>query len=423
MTSSVRDIPDAGLLRFITCGSVDDGKSTLIGRLLFDSKAILADALDTLERSSLKRGARGVDLSLLTDGLQAEREQGITIDVAYRYFSTGTRKFILGDAPGHEQYTRNMVTAASTADLAIILVDARKGVLTQTRRHTALAHLLGIRHLVMAVNKMDLVDWSEPVFARIREDCLAFATELGIPRLEFIPISALAGDSVVSRSKRMPWYGGPTLLEMLESVPLAQEDLERPFRFPVQWVCRPRTGGRDFRGYAGRIATGTIQVGAEIVALPGRGRARVKGIRLGLDRLEAARAGQSVTLELADDLDISRGDLLADPGSPPPLSQDLEATLCWFSEAPAQAGGRFLFRLGPWETRASLRDIRSRLEITTLKPQRADHLAMNDIAEVQLRLQAPAAADPYDVSRPTGAFILIDEGSNATVAGGLIRRR
>ena len=423
MTPSVRDIPDTGLLRFITCGSVDDGKSTLIGRLLFDSKAILADALDTLERTSLKRGAGRVDLSLLTDGLLAEREQGITIDVAYRYFSTGTRKFILGDAPGHEQYTRNMVTAASTADLAIILVDARKGVLTQTRRHTAIAHLLGIRHLVMAINKMDLVDWSEQVFARIRKDCLAFAADLGIPRLAFIPISALAGDSVVSLGGRMPWYRGPTLMERLESVPLPQEDLERPFRFPVQWVCRPRAGGGEFRGYAGRIATGTIQVGAEIIALPGRGRTRVQGIRVGETRLEAAQAGQSVTLELAGDLDISRGDLLADPGSPPPLSRDLEATLCWFSEAPVQAGARFLLRLGPWETRALLQEIRSRLEITSMKPQGAGQLALNDLAEVRLRLQAPVAADPYDASRATGAFILIDEGSNATVAAGLIRGR
>lgn len=413
--------PDTGLLRFITCGSVDDGKSTLLGRLLFDSKAILADTLDTLERTSLKRGAQGVDFSLLTDGLQAEREQGITIDVAYRYFSTGTRKFILGDAPGHEQYTRNMVTAASTADLAIILVDARRGVLTQTRRHTAIAHLLGVRHLVVAVNKMDLVDWSEPVFDGIRADCIAFAADLGIRRLTFIPMSALTGDSVVRRGPRMPWYGGPTLMELLQAVPLGRDDLERPFRFPVQWVCRPRPGvDRDFRGYAGRIAMGTVRVGAEIVALPGQARSRVRGIRLGPARLEAAQAGQSVTLELADDLDVSRGDLLAGPASPPPLWRDLDATLCWFAEAPARAGARFLLRLGPRETRARLQEIRSRLEIGTLRPQPADHLAMNDIAEARLGLQAPVAGDPYAVCRSTGAFILIDEATNATVAGGLI---
>jgi sulfate adenylyltransferase subunit 1 len=424
MAQSTLHNPAAGMLRFITCGSVDDGKSTLIGRLLYDSKSILADALDTLERTSLKRGSHGVDLSLLTDGLQAEREQGITIDVAYRYFSTGTRKFILGDAPGHEQYTRNMVTAASTADLAIILVDARKGVLTQTRRHTAIAHLLGIRHLVMAINKMDLVDWSEDVFSAIREDCLAFARDLGIPQLDFIPISALSGDTVVTRGERMPWYTGPTLLELLEAVPLAQEDLEHPFRYPVQWVCRPRPGAAgDFRGYAGRVEAGTIQVGEPIVVLPSLGRSRIRTIRLGATRLEAAQAGQSVTLELEDDLDISRGDLLASPERLPPLFQELEATLCWFAETPVRAGARFLLHLGTRDTRAVLQEIRSRLEITSLKPQDADHLAMNDIAEVRLRLQAPIAADPYAVSRSTGAFILIDEATNATVAGGLVRSR
>jgi sulfate adenylyltransferase subunit 1 len=414
--------PHAGLLRLITCGSVDNGKSTLIGRLLFDSKAILADALDTLERTSLKRGAAKVDLSLLTDGLQAEREQGITIDVAYRFFSTGTRKYILGDAPGHEQYTRNMVTAASTADLAIILVDARKGVLTQTRRHTAIAHLLGIRHLVLAVNKMDLVDGSEPVFEGIRRDCLAFARDLGIPHLTFIPISALNGDGIVERGRRMPWYGGPTLLELLESVPLAQEDLERPFRFPVQWVCRPRPGvPQDFRGYCGRVEAGAIHLGDRVAVLPGQLESRLRGIRLGEARLEAAQAGQSVTLELEDDLDVCRGDLLADPARPPALSRELEATLCWFSQAPARAGARFLLSLGTREVRAVLQDIHSRLDIATLKPQAADQLAMNDLAEVRLRLQAPAAADRYADDRATGAFILIDETSNATVAGGLIR--
>ncbi|MDR3669528.1 MAG: GTP-binding protein [Holophaga sp.] len=346
--------PDAGMLRFITCGSVDDGKSTLIGRLLFDSKAILADALDTLERTSLKRGAHGLDLSLLTDGLQAEREQGITIDVAYRYFATATRTFILGDAPGHEQYTRNMVTAASTADLAIILVDARKGVLAQTRRHTAIAHLLGIRHLVLAVNKMDLVGWSEPVFEAIRRDCLAFGRDLGIGHLDFIPISALGGDSIVARSGRMPWYGGPTLLELLEAAPLAKDRLEQPFRFPVQWVCRPRPGApSDFRGYGGRVESGTVQLGDPVVVLPAQRPSRVRGIRLGEARLEA---------------------------------------------------------------------IHSRLDIATLKPEPAGQLAMNDLAEVRLRLQAPAAADPYRANRATGAFILIDEASNATVAGGLVRK-
>jgi sulfate adenylyltransferase subunit 1 len=414
--------PEAGLLRFITCGSVDDGKSTLIGRLLYDSKAILADALDTLRRASLRRGAQGVDLSLLTDGLQAEREQGITIDVAYRFFATGTRRFILGDAPGHEQYTRNMVTAASTADLAVILVDARKGVLTQTRRHTALAHLLGVRHLVLAVNKMDLVAWSEARFAGIRRDCMAFGRELGIERMAFIPISALAGDLVVRRGERMPWYQGPTLLQMLEAAPLAREDPERPFRFPVQWVCRPRPGASlDGRGYAGRVESGAVQVGDRVAVLPAQLRSRVRGIRLGEARLEAARAGQSIILELEDDLDVCRGDLLADPARPPALSGDLQAALCWFPEARARAGARFLLRTGAREVRAELREIVSRLDMATLQPQPAEGLEMNDIAEVRLRLQAPVAVDPYVADRATGAFILIDEGSNATVAGGLVR--
>ena len=412
---------DRGLLRFITCGSVDDGKSTLIGRLLFDSKAILADALDTLERVSLKRGAGTLDLSLLTDGLQAEREQGITIDVAYRFFSTGTRKYILGDAPGHEQYTRNMVTAASTADLAVILVDARKGVLTQTRRHTAIAHLLGIRQLLVAVNKMDLVGWSRPAFEAIRADCLAFGRDLGITGLEFIPMSALEGDSVVTRGAHLAWYAGPTLLEALEAAPLALEDLERPFRFPVQWVCRPRPGlAWDVRGYAGRVASGGIQVGGAVTVEPSGRASRVKAIWLGEAALAEARQGQSVTLVLEDDLDITRGDLLAGP-APPARARALEATLCWLAEAPAEAGARFLLRTGTRETRAVLRQIRSRLDLATLAAAPADHLEMNDVAEVQLALQAPVPADPFAANPATGAFILIDEHSNGTVAAGLIK--
>ena len=414
--------PDHGILRFLTCGSVDDGKSTLIGRLLYDSKAILADALDTLERTSRRRGASGLDLSLLTDGLKAEREQGITIDVAYRYFATGTRKFILGDTPGHEQYTRNMVTAASTADLAVILVDARKGVLPQTRRHTAIAHLLGIRHLLMAVNKMDLVDWSEPVFADIRAEGLAFAEGLGISQMAFMPMSARAGDMVVERGGHLPWYGGPTLLEHLEAMPLEQEDLERPFRFPVQWVCRPRQGPhQDCRGYAGRVEAGLVQVGAEIVVHPGQRRSRVRGIRMGEDELPAAQAGQSVTLELDGDLDIGRGDLLSQAIDPPTPARELDATLCWFSEQPAAPGGRFLLHIGTRETRAVLREIASRLEISTMAHQRAERLVMNDIAEVRIRLQEPVAADRYETCRSTGAFILIEETTNATVAAGMIR--
>ncbi len=415
-------VSEPGLLRFITCGSVDDGKSTLIGRLLYDSKAILADALDSLHRVSSRRGARRLDLSLLTDGLQAEREQGITIDVAYRFFATARRRFILGDTPGHEAFTRYMVTAASTADLAVILVDARQGVRTQTRRHAALAHLLGLGHLVLAVNKMDLAGWSRAAFEAIREEGLALARELGIPHLECIPLCALEGDMVVTRGRRLPWHQGPTLLEHLESVPLAPDQPERPFRFPVQWVCRPDPDrAPDFRGYAGRVESGTVQAGGRVLVLPGRQGTRVRAIHLGDRRLEAARAGQSVLLELEDALAVGRGDLLADPDDPPALGRDLEATVCWFAQAPVRAGARLLLRAGTRETRAGLVRIRSRLDLATLKPQAADQLVMNDIAEVSLRLEHPVPADPYVANRPTGAFILVDEDSNDTVAGGLVK--
>jgi sulfate adenylyltransferase subunit 1 len=411
-----------GLLRFITCGSVDDGKSTLIGRLLYDSQLILADAYQALELSSHRRGALEVDLSLLTDGLQAEREQGITIDVAYRYFSTGTRKYILGDTPGHEQYTRNMVTAASTADLAVILVDARKGVLTQTRRHTAIAHLLGVRTLVVAVNKMDLVGWSEPVFEAVRRDFQTFVQALGGVAIQFIPMSALRGDSVVRAGTAMDWYRGPTLLEFLETAPVGEDGRARPFRFPVQWVCRPRAGPeRDFRGYAGRVASGGIRVGEAVELLPAGSGSRVKRIFLGAADLAEARAGQSVTLVLGDELDIGRGGLLVQPGAGPPPARELAATLCWLSPEPAAAGARFLLRFGPRETRAVLTNLRSRLDLASLQPLPVERLAMNDIAQVDLRLQGWLAADPYRTNPANGCFILIDEASNATVAAGLVR--
>jgi sulfate adenylyltransferase subunit 1 len=415
-------LPDHGLLRFITCGSVDDGKSTLIGRLLYDTKSILADAYDALAASSRRRGSATVDLSLLTDGLEAEREQGITIDVAYRYFATGTRKYILGDTPGHEQYTRNMVTAASTADLAVILVDARKGVLTQTRRHTAIAHLLGVRHLVVAVNKMDLVGYDETVFLQVQRDYLAFAGDLGVKDLRFIPMSALHGASVVARGDAMPWYEGPTLLEVLETAPLAQEERQLPFRFPVQWVCRPRSEAhRDFRGYAGRVESGSVRPGDEVTVLPSGLRSRVRSILLGDDRLEEACTGQSITLLLEDELDISRGDLFAGPAERPALTRELTATLCWLGTAPAAPGARFLLRSGPRETRAVLQSIHSRLDLATLEACPAERLAMNDLAQVSLRLQGTLALDPYAVNPANGAFILIDETTNATVAAGLVR--
>ena len=414
-------LPDHGLLRFITCGSVDDGKSTLIGRLLLDTRSVLADALSALERTSQRRGHTEMDLSLLTDGLLAEREQGITIDVAYRYFSTGTRKFILGDTPGHEQYTRNMVTAASTAELAVLLVDARKGILPQTRRHAVLASLMGIRQFVIAVNKMDLVGWSQEVFEGIRAAFLAFARDRGLQGLQFVPICAVQGDSVVAAGSHMPWYEGPTLLEILEKAPLAQARPDLPFRLPIQWVCPPGPdGGRDGRGYAGRVEAGEAEVGEMVAALPSGHGGRIREIRLGEERLDRCRAGQSVMLFLDGAFDLGRGDLLASPAFPPTVCSALAARVCWLGEAPARAGDRFLMRHGTREVRAHLAGIGGRLDIRTLAMVPAHQLAMNDIADVELRLQVPIAADGYERHGAPGAFILIDEKTNETVAGGLI---
>ncbi len=410
-----------GLLRFLTCGSVDDGKSTLIGRLLLDTKSILADALHAIESTSRRRGLDTVDLSLLTDGLQAEREQGITIDVAYRYFSTGTRKYIIADAPGHEQYTRNMVTAASTADLAVILVDARKGVLTQTRRHSYLAHLVGIPHLVVAVNKMDLVAWSEARFEEIRADYLAFAARLGIEDVRFIPISALAGDGVVERGPHLGWYGGPTLLEILEAAPGAHADREEPLRFPVQWVCRPQTAEHhDFRGYMGRIEAGSVAVGDALVHLPSGRTTRVREIRIGDERLREAVVEQSVTLLLEDALDVSRGDMLVHADRAPAPTRKLDATLCWLSEAPLSLARRYVVRHTTRETRAQIVEIAHRVDLADLERKPATGLAMNDIGRVSLRLAQPVFADPYADSRATGAFVIVDEATNDTVGAGMI---
>ena len=410
-------IQDKGVLRLLTCGSVDDGKSTLIGRLLHDSKAILADAMQALERTSAKRGKGPLDLSLLTDGLQAEREQGITIDVAYRYFATGKRKFILADTPGHEQYTRNMVTAASTADLAILLVDARKGLLPQTRRHLALVHALGLRHLVVAVNKMDLIGWDAAVFARIQEEVTAFASTLGAAGLHFIPISALEGDQVVDRGERLPWYEGPTLLELLESAEVEDARQARPFRLAVQGVLRPH---QDFRGYTGRVASGTLSEGDEVLALPSGRRTRVKAVWLGAERLDTASAGQSVTLELEDDIDLSRGDLLASPASAPTLARSLRAELCWLSESPWTPERRYLLRHGSAETKALLAGPGHRLDLHSLRREPAEGLGLNEIATFTLRLQRSIPAEPYAVDRAAGAFVLVDEATNHTVAAGLV---
>ncbi len=414
---------DRGVLRFLTCGSVDDGKSTLIGRLLYDSRAILADALHALEASSRKRGLAGIDLSLLTDGLSAEREQGITIDVAYRYFSTGTRKFIIADAPGHAQYTRNMVTAASTAELALILVDARRGVQPQTRRHAALAHLLGIRHLVFVVNKLDLVGYDPGVYAGLRAELEAFSRALGLESPRVVPISALEGDMVVSRGNHLPWYEGPTLLEILEAADVDHTHRERPFRFPVQLVCRPRAAGQpEFRGYQGRIASGEVAVGDRILALPSGRSTRVSGLRLLNVELPRATAGQSVTLLLEDDLDVSRGDLLCAVDSPARPAQELEATLCWLSDRPYARGQRLLLRHTTREVRARITHIAGRLDLHTLGLEAVEGLQVNDIAEVRLGLQQPVFADPYLEDRATGAFVLIDEATHDTVAAGLVRK-
>ncbi|WP_300318779.1 GTP-binding protein [Accumulibacter sp.] len=420
----LEDIPDNGLLRFLTCGSVDDGKSTLIGRLLFDSKTILADTLHAIQRTSEKRGLEGVDLSLLTDGLQAEREQGITIDVAYRYFTTGTRKYIIADAPGHEQYTRNMVTAASTADLAIILIDARKGVLAQTRRHSYLAHLLAIPQIVVAVNKMDLVDYSPEVFARIKADYLAFAGKLGIDDVRFIPMSALLGDMIVERGERLPWHDGPTLFEILETTPAIHSAHAEKFRFPVQYVCRPQDSSNpalhDYRGFMGRVESGELAIGDAVTVLPSGLETRVRDIQVLGESLPHAVAEQSVAILLDDEIDVSRGDMIVKTGELPRVSKQIDAMLCWLAEVPLDPRRKYLIRHTTRDSKAMLAGIAFRVDINSMQQQPADRLAMNDIARVSFKLAQPIFADPYAESRGTGAFIVIDESSNNTVGAGML---
>ncbi len=424
--SALENLPeiDHGLLRFLTCGSVDDGKSTLIGRLLFDTKTILADTLNAIEKTSAKRGLSAVDLSLLTDGLQAEREQGITIDVAYRYFSTGSRKYIIADAPGHEQYTRNMVTAASTANLAIILIDARKGVLTQTRRHSTIAHLLGIPHILVAVNKMDLVDYDQAVFERIRADYLEFAAKIGLEDVRFIPMSALNGDMVVDRGESLPWYNGPTLLDVLESAPAAHTERAEDFRFPVQFVCRPQDSANpelhDFRGFMGRVESGEVAVGDAVTVLPSGLSSRVKEIRLWNEALPRAIHEQSVTLLLDDEIDISRGDMIVKSAEAPAQVKQLEATVCWLSETPLSPARMYVIRHTTRETKAKVARIDFRLNVNTLEQEPVATLAMNDIARVSFKLAQPLFLDPYRSNRATGAFIIVDEATNNTVAAGMV---
>jgi len=411
------------LLRFATAGSVDDGKSTLIGRLLYDSKAIFSDQLESVERTSRERGDEYTNLALLTDGLRAEREQGITIDVAYRYFATPKRKFIIADTPGHIQYTRNMVTGASTADLAIILVDARNGLVEQSRRHAFLTTLLRVPHLVLCINKMDLVDFSEEVFEQIRAEFTAFATKLNISDLTFIPVSALNGDNIVTRSVNTPWYEGPSLLHHLENVHVASDRNLVDVRFPVQYVIRPMSSTHpDYRGYAGQVAGGVLKRGDEVVALPSGFSSRIASIDTADGPVDEAYPPMSVTVRLEDNIDISRGDLLCRPHNQPLVTQDVEAMVCWMdSAAQLRPGQKLAVKHTTRNARALVKDLRYRLDVNTLhRDDQATHLGLNEIGRVRLRTTQPLLCDPYSRNRTTGGFILIDEATNRTVGAGMI---
>jgi sulfate adenylyltransferase large subunit len=433
------------LLRFTTAGAVDDGKSTLIGRLLFDSKQVFEDQLEHVAEASERRGGEGtLDLALLTDGLRAEREQGITIDVAYRYFATPKRRFIIADCPGHQQYTRNMVTGASTADLAIVLVDARRGVTEQSKRHAFISALLGIPHIVVAINKMDLVEHSQARFDELAAEFMAFADGLDavtgrrLPEISYIPISALDGDNVVERSPRMPWYEGPALLDLLEGVDVAYDHpFDRPARFPVQWVIRPGTGlargvdrnapagagaaDPDYRGYAGQLASGALRRGDEVAVLPGGGRTRIAAIDTYDGELEEAMAPMSLTLRLEDELDISRGELICRPEEAATVGRELEADVCWMTDRPLRPGGRYVLKQTSRMATAIVDRIEDVVDVHTLqRTQPVEELALNDIGRVHLRTSVPLAFDPYTSNRRTGSFILIDQDSNETVGAGLI---
>ena len=410
------------LLRFLTCGNVDDGKSTLIGRLLHDSKMIYEDHMEAITRDSKKSGTTGeeVDLALLVDGLQAEREQGITIDVAYRYFSTAKRKFIIADTPGHEQYTRNMATGASTCDLAIILIDARYGVQTQTKRHSFIASLLGIKHIVVAVNKMDLMDFDQTVYDKIREDYLQFASGLELldgDKVQFVPMSALKGDNVVNRSERSPWYTGPSLMGILETVEIASDRNTTDLRFPVQLVTRPNL---NFRGFAGTIASGVVRKGDELTVLPSGKGSRVKSIVTFDGELEEAGPGQAVTLTLEDEIDISRGDMLCHADNRPLIGDQFEATLVWMAEQPMQPGRKYDIKRATSYSPASFTRIQHRIDVNTLEQQPAAELALNEIGRVQVALERPIAFDDYQSNHTSGAFIVIDRMTNGTVGAGMI---
>jgi bifunctional enzyme CysN/CysC len=410
------------LLRIATAGSVDDGKSTLIGRLLFDSKQIFADQLEHVQQSSERRGDGYLNLALLTDGLRAEREQGITIDVAYRYFQTPRRKFIIADTPGHEQYTRNMVTGASTADVSVVLVDARNGVAEQTRRHAFIASLLRIPHLVVCVNKMDLVDYDEEVFERIVEEMTAFAARLDIWDITFIPISALEGDNVVDRSQNMDWYAGPPLLYHLEHVVIATDRNLTDVRFPVQWVVRPMSEQHhDYRGYAGQVAAGVIRAGDEVLVMPGGQKTKIASVDAYNGEIDCAFPTQSVTLRLADQIDVSRGDMIVNPDDPPVAARELDSMICWMSSKPMRPGARYAIKHTTRTAKAVIDKLEHRVNVNSLEHDcEAQELALNEIGRVRLRVSAPLMVDRYRRNRTTGSFILIDEATNDTVAAGML---
>jgi len=410
------------LLRFTTAGSVDDGKSTLIGRLLFDSKSIFEDQLEAIEEASNRKGKGYVDLSLLTDGLRAEREQGITIDVAYRYFATPKRKFIIADTPGHIQYTRNMVTGASTANLAIILVDARNGVVEQTCRHAFIASLLQIKHIIVCINKMDLMNYSEEVYEKIKEDFTQFSSKLSVPDIRYIPISALHGDNVVDPSINMPWYKGGTLLYTLENVNIGSDLNHVDSRFPVQFVIRPQNDAfHDFRGYAGRVEGGVFKPGDEIMALPSGFTSKIKSIETFEGPIEEAFPPMSVTITLQDNIDISRGDMLVKPTNQPEIGQDVDLMICWLNEKKLQPNGKYTIRHTTKEARCIVKDVRYKVNINTLHRIEDDKsIGLNDIGRIQIRTTSPLFFDSYSKNRSTGSIILIDEFTNETVGAGMI---
>ena len=418
----IKSYLDMELLRFTTAGSVDDGKSTLIGRLLYDSKSIFQDQLDAIERTSKQRGDEHVNLALLTDGLRAEREQGITIDVAYRYFHTPKRKFIIADTPGHIQYTRNMVTGASTANLAVILIDARNGVLEQTLRHSYIASLLQIPHVIIAVNKMDLVDYSQEVYEKIKADYEKFSDKLNVKDVHFIPISALKGDNVVNKSENMPWYTGDSLLHILETIDMQEDYNMTNMRFPVQYVIRPMSDKfHDYRGYAGRLVSGKLNKGDEIVVLPSGLRSKVKTIDFYDQQLDNAFAPQSIAVTLEDDIDISRGDMLVKSDDMPLESKEVEMKICWFNPKPMQNRGKYIIRHTTNEIKAMVTDVEYKVNINTLEHDYEDkEIKMNDIAKIRIKTAKPLFYDKYEDNRQTGSVIFIDEHTNETVAAGMI---